>query len=87
MRAPHCLYPPSVLSRNQQTEARLVLRPKPRNYRGNFEPQITKAYLSVLRSKPENHHHGFEAKPRETVTISFKAKTVQTIPVVLRSNH
>jgi hypothetical protein len=28
---------PSILWRNRQTEARLVLRPKPRNRRGNFE--------------------------------------------------
>jgi hypothetical protein len=46
--------PPSVLWRNRQTEAQLILRPKPRNHRGNFEVQITKLELPILRSKPEN---------------------------------
>jgi hypothetical protein len=46
--------PLSVLLRNRQTEAHLVLRPKPRNCRGDFEAQITKPGLPVLRSKPEN---------------------------------
>jgi hypothetical protein len=32
----------------------LVLRPKPRNRRGDFEAQITKPELPVLRPKPEN---------------------------------
>jgi hypothetical protein len=32
----------------------LVLRPKPRNHRGDFEAQITKPKLSVLRPKSEN---------------------------------
>jgi hypothetical protein len=32
----------------------LVLRPKPRNHRGDFETQITKPELPVLRSKPGN---------------------------------
>jgi hypothetical protein len=46
--------PPSVLWRNRQTEAHLVLRVKPRNRRGDFEAQITKPELPVLRPKPEN---------------------------------
>jgi hypothetical protein len=37
------------LWRNRQTEAHLVLRPKPRNCRGDFEAQITKPKLPVLR--------------------------------------
>jgi hypothetical protein len=32
----------------------MVLRPKPRNHRGDFEAQITKPELSVLRPKPGN---------------------------------
>jgi hypothetical protein len=47
-------FPPSVLWRNRQTEAHLVLSPKPRNRRGDFEAQITKPELLVLRHKPEN---------------------------------
>jgi hypothetical protein len=46
--------PPSVLWRNRQTEAHLVLRPKPRNRRGDFDAQITKPELPVLRLKPGN---------------------------------
>jgi hypothetical protein len=53
--------PPSVLWHNRQTEACLVLRPKPRNRCGDFEAQITKPI-------------GFEAKSRETVATNFKAK-------------
>jgi hypothetical protein len=42
------------LWRNQQTEAHLVLRPKLRNPRGDFEAQITKLKLPVLMPKPKN---------------------------------
>jgi hypothetical protein len=44
----------SILCRNQQTIARLVLRPKSRIRCGDFETQITKLQLPVLRLKPEN---------------------------------
>jgi hypothetical protein len=78
--------PPSVLWRNRQTEAHLVLRPKPRNRRGNFEAQITKPELPILRPKPRNPPPpwflgstkkltiGFEAKLGESVATSFEAK-------------
>jgi hypothetical protein len=46
--------PSSILWRNRQTEACLVLRPKPRNRHGDFEAQISKPELSVLRPKPRN---------------------------------
>jgi hypothetical protein len=46
--------PPSVLWRNRQTEARLVLRPKSRNRHGYFEAQITKPELPILRPKLGN---------------------------------
>jgi hypothetical protein len=46
--------PPSVLWCNRQTEAYLVLRPKPRNRRSDFEAQINKPELPVLRPKPGN---------------------------------
>jgi hypothetical protein len=46
--------PPSVLWRNQQTEVCLILRHKPRNYRGDFETQIIKPELPVLMPKPGN---------------------------------
>jgi hypothetical protein len=83
----------SVLWRNRQTEARLVLRPKPRNRRDDFEPQITKPELPVLRPKPRNppppwfrgstkkSTAGFEAKPGETVTTSFEDKLEKTVAV------
>jgi hypothetical protein len=53
-RVSHADLPPSVLWCNRQTEAHLVLRPKPRNRRGDFEAQITKSELLVLRPKPGN---------------------------------
>jgi hypothetical protein len=47
--------PPSILWRNRQTEACMVLMPKPRNHRGDFEAQITKPELPVLRPELGNH--------------------------------
>jgi hypothetical protein len=79
------------LWRNRQTEAHLVLSPKPRNRRGDFEAQITKLKLLVLRSKPENPPPSwfwgstkkpttsFEAKPGETIATSFEAKLEKTV--------
>jgi hypothetical protein len=67
--------PPSVLWRNRQTEACMVLRPKPRNHHSYFDAQITKPELPVLRPKPRKPPPpqflgstkkpitGFEAKP------------------------
>jgi hypothetical protein len=90
---------PSVLWGNRQTEAHLVLRPKPRNRRGDFEAQINKLKLLVLKSKPRNPPPpwfygptkkptaGFETKPEETVAISFEAKPAKIVQVVLRLNH
>jgi hypothetical protein len=69
----------------------VVLRPKPRNRRGDFEAQITKSELLVLRPKLENPPPpwfggstkkpttGFEAKLGETVTTSFEAKLDKTV--------
>jgi hypothetical protein len=83
--------PSSILWRNQQTEAHLVLRPKPRNCRGDFEAQITKPELPVLRPKPRNPPPpwfwgsskkpttGFKAKPEETVATSFETKLEKTV--------
>jgi hypothetical protein len=77
---------PLVLWRNQQTIAYLVLRPKPRNHRGDFVGQITKPQLLVLRPKQRNPSEwfwgqiirivaiGFEAKQGETVDPGFEAK-------------
>jgi hypothetical protein len=41
----------------------LVLSPKPRNRRGDFDAQITKLSTLILSLKPRNRHSGFEAKP------------------------
>jgi hypothetical protein len=69
----------------------LVLRHKPINRRGDFEVQITKSELPVLRPKPGNppplwfwgstkkSTTGFEAKPGKTVVTSFEAKLVKTV--------
>jgi hypothetical protein len=82
--------PPSVLWHNRQIEVHLVLRPKPRNRRGDFESQITKPELLVLRPKPKNPSSpwfwgstkkpttDFEVKPGETVATSFDAKLEKT---------
>jgi hypothetical protein len=53
------ILPPSVLWCNRQIKACLILSPKPRNYRGDFDTQITKPQLPVLRPKPGNPRHGF----------------------------
>jgi hypothetical protein len=53
-RVSHADLPPLVLWRNRQIKAYLVLRPKPRNRRTDFEDQITKPKLPVLRPKPGN---------------------------------
>jgi hypothetical protein len=82
---------PSVLWRNRQTEAYLVFSSKPRNRRGDFETQITKPELLVLRPKLGNHTPpwfwgstkksiaGFEAKPGETIATSFETKLEKTV--------
>jgi hypothetical protein len=44
----------SVLWRNRQIVAHMVLKPKPRNRHGDFVSQITKLQLPVLRKKPGN---------------------------------
>jgi hypothetical protein len=81
----------SVLWHNRQTEACLVLRPKPKNHRGDFETQITKPELPVLRPKSggppppwfwgstKKLAAGFEAKSGETVATSFEAKLEKTV--------
>jgi hypothetical protein len=79
--------PPSVLWRNWQTEVYLVLRLKPRNHRGDFEAQITKPELSVLRPKPKTLHHlGFEAQPRNRPPI-LKPNRKKPSPLVSRPNQ
>jgi hypothetical protein len=90
-RVSHADIPPSVLWHNRQTEACLVLGPKPRNRRDDFEAQITKLELPVLRPKPGNPAPpwfrgsikkptaGFEAKPGKTVVTSFETKLEKTV--------
>jgi hypothetical protein len=80
-----------VLWRNRQIEARLVLRPQPRNRRSDFEAQITKPKLPVLRPKlgnpPPPWFWGstkkpttdFKAKLGETIATSFEAKLEKTV--------
>jgi hypothetical protein len=82
---------PSVLWCNRQTEVCLVLRHKSRNRRSDFDAQITKPELPVLRPKSGNSPPpwfwgstkeptaGFEAKPGETVAISFEAVLEKTV--------
>jgi hypothetical protein len=88
-RVSHADLPPSVLWHNRQIEAHLVLRPKLRNRRGDFEAQITKSELSVLRPKSGNpaptHHLGFEAQPRNPPPV-LRQNREKPSPPVLRSN-
>jgi hypothetical protein len=68
----------------------LVLKPKPRNCRDDFEAQITKPELPILRPKSGNPPSpwfwgstkkptvGFEAKLGETVATGFEAKPAKT---------
>jgi hypothetical protein len=59
----HHLHPLIGLeAQTDKTSSHLVLRPKSRNYCGNFEAQITKPSTLVLRPKPRSCHIGFEAK-------------------------
>jgi hypothetical protein len=69
----------------------LVLRHKPRNRCGDFDTQITKSELPVLRPKPGNPPPpwfwgstkkpttDFEVKPGETVATSFEDKLEKTV--------
>jgi hypothetical protein len=69
----------------------MVLRPKPRNRRDDFDAQISKTKLSVLRSKPRNPPPpwfwgstkkptiDFEVKPGETVATGFEAKPAKIV--------
>jgi hypothetical protein len=84
---------------NRQTEARLVLRPKPRNRRGDFDAQITKQELPVLMPNPgdppppwfwgstKKPTTSFEAKPGETVATSFEVKLEKTVAVGFEANR
>jgi hypothetical protein len=93
----HADLPPSVLWRNRQTEVWLVLRPKPRNRRGDFEAQTRAAGFEVKPGETVTTNFeaklektiatGFEAKPEKTVTAGFEAKPLETIQKVLRPNH
>jgi hypothetical protein len=67
---------PSVLWRNQQTVVHLVLRPKSRNHRGDFDAKNKKTEAT-----------DFEAKSGKTVVTGFEAKPVETVLVVFRPNH
>jgi hypothetical protein len=76
-----------VLWRNQQTEACMVLRPKPRNRRGDFEAQITKPDLTVLRPKSgETVASSFEVKLEKTIASSFEAKLEKTSTTSFEAN-
>jgi hypothetical protein len=78
--------PPSVLWRNRQTEVCLVLRPKPRNRRGDFEAQITKPELPVLRPKPGNPPPPWFWGSTKKPTTSSEAKPGKPSPPVWRPN-
>jgi hypothetical protein len=65
----------SILWRNRQTEAHLVLRLKPRIRRGDLMPKSTNQSCRFWGPTWETLHQlGFEAKPGETVITSFEVK-------------
>jgi hypothetical protein len=70
---------PSVLWHNQQTIAHLVLRPKPRNRRGDFVGQITKPQLPVLKPNPGNPSEWFWGQTARIVATGFEVKQGETI--------
>jgi hypothetical protein len=59
---PHTVFIRSSVLRRKPTN-HMVLMPKPRNCRSDFEAQITKPSTLVLSSKPRNRRSGFEVKP------------------------
>jgi hypothetical protein len=62
---------PSVLWRNRQTVAGLVLRYKPRNWHGDFETQTS---AIILRTKSSNRSYQFWAPNWETINLCFEAQ-------------
>jgi hypothetical protein len=73
-RVSRTILPPLVLWRNRQIKASMILRPKPRNRRGDFETQITKLELPVLRPKQWNLSHRFWGPTGENRTSGFDVK-------------
>jgi hypothetical protein len=57
----------------------MVLRPKPRNYRGDFVGQITKPQLPILRPKLGNPSEWFSSKTARTVATCFEVKLEEII--------
>jgi hypothetical protein len=74
MCAPYRIIISSVLWRNRQTVACLILRPKLINRCGYFEAQITKTVLPVLRSNRKTVDLGFEAQLRNSRSSSHRAQ-------------
>jgi hypothetical protein len=76
---------------NRQIEVHLILRPKQRNCRGDFEAQITKPKLPILMPKSGNPpplrfwgstkkpSADFKAKLGETIATSFDGKLEKTV--------
>jgi hypothetical protein len=78
----------SILWRNRQTEAHLILRHKPRNHRGDFDIQIKKTVAVGFEPQTRKlEATGFEAKPGEIVVTDFKVKPKETVTVILRPSH
>jgi hypothetical protein len=77
-------HPPlSVLWCNRQTVACLVLRPRPRNCHSDFEVQITKPELLVLRPKPGNRRPWFWGSTKKHALL-ISMCTVQTAHDITR---
>jgi hypothetical protein len=85
-RVSHADLPPSILWHNRQTEACLFLTPKTRNHHGDFEAQITKPELPVLRPKPGKPSPSWFRGSTKKPTTGFEAKPEKPSPSVLRLN-
>jgi hypothetical protein len=57
----------------------MFLRPKPRNRHCDFDVQITKLKLSVLRAKPENPPPPWFSGSTKKLTAGFDAKLEKTV--------
>jgi hypothetical protein len=93
------VHSPSVLWRNRQIEARIVLRPKPRNYHSDFKAKSPnrscrfwgpnqKPEPLILRSNRKKPSSPVLRSNREKIVVTgFEVNPEKIVPVVLRPSH
>jgi hypothetical protein len=67
-------YKKKILRRKPTNIPHLVLRPKLRNHRGDFEIQITKPSTLRLGLKPRNRHDNFDVQIIKPLTLVLRPK-------------